>query len=86
MNCEMNESRLAEAIRATRFALIELQLYLDMHPCDAEALRLFTEYNTRLRELTAHYAHHYGPMTLSDVSGEHGWTWGTSPMPWEGEN
>lgn len=86
MSCEMNESRLAEAIRAARFALIELQLFLDTHPSDAEALRSFAAYNRQLAELTAHYTQHYGPLTLSDVSGDNGWTWSMTPMPWEGGN
>lgn len=84
MNREMTESALSEAIQAVRFALIELQLYLDMHPESAEALRTYTEYTDKLRELTAQYVRHYGPISMGDVTGKNGWTWGMKPMPSEG--
>lgn len=86
MKCEMTEKALSEAIMAARFALIELQLYLDMHPGCVEALRTYTEYNARLRELTAMYVQNYGPLSMCDVSGNNGWTWGETPMPHEGGN
>lgn len=86
MNREMNEARLSEEMRAVRFALIELGLYLDTHPESAEALAAFSEHNSRLAALKAQYVRHYGPLMLTDVSGANGWTWGASPMPWEGGN
>ena len=86
MNREMTEKTLSEAIMAVRFAMIELQLYLDMHPSSVEALRTYTEYNARLHELTAQYVRNYGPLSMYDVSGANGWTWGETPMPHEGGN
>ena len=86
MNREMSEKTLAEAIMAVRFAMIDLQLYLDTHPESVEALRTYTEYNARLRELTAQYVRNFGPLSMYDVSGNDGWTWGEAPMPHEGGN
>ena len=86
MNWDAGEKTLSEAIMATRFALIELQLYLDMHPESVEALRTYTEYAARLRELTAQYVRNFGPLSMYDVTGNDGWTWGEAPMPHEGGN
>ena len=86
MNRETNEKTLAEAVMAVRFAMIDLQLYLDMHPESVEALRTYTEYNSRLRELTAQYVRNFGPLSMYDVSGNDGWAWGEAPMPHEGGN
>ena len=86
MKCEMSEKTLAETIMAVRFAMIDLQLYLDTHPESVEALRTYTEYNAKLRELTAQYVRNFGPLSMYDVSGNDGWTWGEAPMPHEGGN
>ena len=86
VNHEWTEERLGNEIAATRFALIELTLFLDTHPEDAGALRLFTEYRDRLDSLSEKYVSLYGPLTAGDVSGRNGWTWGMTRMPHEGGN
>lgn len=84
MNNEYTEEQLADAIAATRFALIELTLFLDTHPTDAEALQMFGEYRDKLFSLSEQYVNMYGPLEVYDVSGKNGWTWGMTPMPFEG--
>lgn len=84
MNSEYTEEQLADAIAATRFALIELTLFLDTHPTDAEALQVFGEYRDKLFALSEQYVNMYGPLEVYDVSGKNGWTWGMTPMPFEG--
>ena len=86
MNRDYTESVLSDAIGAMLFATIDLQLYLDMHPGESEALRKFVEYQRKLEELEAQYVSRFGPLTSGDVSGNNGWTWGITPMPWEGGN
>lgn len=84
MNMEFNEEQLSDEIAALRFALIELTLFLDTHPSDGEALALFSEYNDKLLALSEQYVNLFGPLTVQDVTGKNGWTWGLTPMPFEG--
>jgi spore coat protein JB len=84
MNMEFTEEQLSDEIAATRFALIELTLFLDTHPCDAQALQSFTEYRDKLMALSEQYVNLFGSLEVSDVSGHNGWTWGLTPMPFEG--
>ena len=72
-------------IGAYQFALYDLALYLDSHPCDAKAMQLRDVYNTRLSQLIDEYEQHYGKYinTMSDVQGS--WTeWVKDPWPWDG--
>lgn len=86
MKRDWTQEGLSEALCALRFALIDLQLYLDMHPDCAEALHCFCDYRNQYDELAALYTRMFGPLTVQDVSGNNGWTWGMTPMPWEGGN
>ena len=84
MRCEWTEEALAAEVAATRFALIELTLFLDTHPDDKTALSAFCEYRDRYAELAGKYAANFAPLTVSDVNGQNGWTRGSTPMPHEG--
>ena len=75
---------LKKKIHAVDFAIHELVLFLDTHPCDAQALQSFTEYRDKLMTLSEQYVNLFGPLEVSDVSGHNGWTWGMTPMPFEG--
>ena len=44
----MNRKELMDHINQTSFAVDDVKLYLDTHPCDEEALAFFREYS-RLR-------------------------------------
>lgn len=69
-------------LMALSFALNELGLYLDTHEDDAEALELFSKYNSLMREGYDKYVKLYGPIKQTDVSAG-GWTWVSDPWPWE---
>ena len=76
MRNQPSQAELANEIAATRFALIDLGMYLDTHPECAEALRLFSDYNRTYRDLCATYAGLFGPLTMTDVGEGRGWSWG----------
>ena len=79
-----SERELANEIAAVRFTLIDLGMYLDTHPeCEA-ALRLFAEYNRKYGELSATYASLFGPLRMTDVCGNRGWSWGTDEFAGRG--
>lgn len=68
-----------------KFTLIELNLYLDTHPNDIEALNLYNKYLTIEKQMSDKYESMYGPLTLdSDYLGKNTWNWKNSPWPWEG--
>lgn len=59
------------------FAAHELNLYLDLHPEDKIALRLFNDYRVKANELLNKYEKEYGPLTISSDA------LNTSPFLWE---
>ena len=63
--------------QALAFAAWELRLYLDTHPCDKAALRLFEEYERRLN------CQNYATTFVPGCKGRNRWTWNTDPWPWE---
>ena len=72
-------------IGAYQFALYDLGLYLDTHPCDQQAMQLREVYKTRLHQLIDEYEQHYGKYvnTMHDV--DDSWKeWIMDPWPWDG--
>lgn len=84
MSRHVSESDVRDAIAAYRFALIDLSLFLDTHPENGDALARFSDYRNKLRELENVYTQNFAPLSIRDVSGKNGWTWGDTPMPEEG--
>ena len=70
-------------LMALDFVIKELNLYLDTHPNDADALAMLHSMNKLMAEGSAKYAEMYGPISISDlVSGEE-YTWLNNPWPWD---
>lgn len=68
-----------------KFALIELNLYLDTHPNDTNIINTYKQYLSKEKELTKEYEKNYGPLTIdSEYVGNNSWNWIKSPWPWEG--
>lgn len=65
------------------FAMIDLNLYLDLHPTETEALRNYQEYKKELERLKEEYGRLYGPLTIDDVNSKTKWTWIDNPWPWD---
>ncbi len=70
-------------LMALCFVVQELGLYLDTHPEDADALKLFTEYVQLLRQGKETFTARYGPLQQTQVTGEDGYSWLKEPWPWE---
>lgn len=70
-------------LQALEFVILELGLYLDTHPDDAEAFALFQEYVALEREGRRRYEEMYGPITLSAAADSDCFTWLNDPWPWE---
>lgn len=81
----MNEqAELLTYVDALTFAMIDLNLYLDIYPNDREALELFNQYRMQADEYTKKYESKYGPLELTSNSlNTFPWAWDNSPWPWE---
>lgn len=71
-------------IAAYKFALYDLALYLDSHPCDQEAFALRQDYREKLKELINLYEQHYGAYVATMYDAEDNWNeWVKDPWPWD---
>ena len=77
--------KLLKKISATQFAAWELNIFLDTHPNNSEALASFKRYKKQAEELKREYAMNYGPLTAGDVYGDTRFTWVNDPWPWDVE-
>ncbi|MCD8038848.1 MAG: spore coat protein CotJB [Lachnospiraceae bacterium] len=77
--------RLLYEIGKVDFVLKELNLYLDTHPYDRQAMENFKQYNMAKNKMLKEYAEKYGPLVLSVVDMDcREWKWATQDWPWEG--
>lgn len=81
----MNEqAELLTYVDALTFAMIDLNLYLDVYPNDRKALELFNQYRMQADEYTKKYESKYGPLELTSNSlNTFPWAWDNAPWPWE---
>lgn len=82
----MNRAKLLKEISMVDFAIVELNLYLDTHPDDVDAVAYIKQYITILNHLKEEYAAQYGPLTVCDATFNDcdTWKWARMPLPWEG--
>ena len=67
-----------------KFAMIELNLYLDVNPYDKNMVDLYNKYLMEEKKLIEEYEKSYGPLTIdSRYAGTNRWNWIESPWPWE---
>lgn len=74
---------LMKKIAAYAFAAYDWNLYLDTHPQDTEAIKMFQKMTNTAKELKKEYEEKYGPITADMSSDTENWTWIDSPWPWE---
>ncbi len=71
-------------IQQYNFAVIDLNLYLDVNPTDMEALSLLNNYKNILGETIANYESKFGPLTAETTNiNYNSWAWNNGPWPWE---
>ncbi len=80
----VNCKELFERIRAYQFALYDLELYLDSHPDDKQAMQLRHHYREKLCQLKDAYEQHYGALVITKNDVEDSWReWVCDPWPWD---
>ncbi len=76
---------LAKYIQHLDFALWEVTLYLDMHPCDCRALRYYHRIKCELTRARDVYERNCMPISNCGNENQYEWEWAQGPWPWEGE-
>lgn len=76
---------LLDWINAISFALNDVNLFLDTHPCDENALAYFHECSRLRNQALKEYAAYYGPLTIDTAveSCADYWNWINDPWPWQ---
>ena len=74
--------KLLNEISKIDFVLKELNLYLDTHPYDQQAMASFRQYNALKNSLVKDYTEKYGPLVLSCVERDsREWKWAIQDWP-----
>ncbi len=71
-------------LQAVDFVLVELNLYLDTHPNDAQALQQFNHYTQIRADLARRYEAVCGPLlNFGHSASGFPWQWINTPWPWQ---
>lgn len=84
-NPKMNRKQLLNHINQVSFAVNDVSLYLDTHPCDEDALEYFRKMSDCRSKALKEYAAAYGPLTIDTASDSCAdrWNWINEPWPWQ---
>lgn len=79
------QAQLLFQIQKIQFAAVELQLFLDTHPDDRQALALYNQVYQELKQNLQNYERIYGPLLSYGYSPalQGSWKWVEIPWPWE---
>ncbi len=69
-------------LSSIKFAIVELNLFLDTHPNNQEALKMFKTNTQKYTVLLNEYQKKYGPIIASGNDNTD-WDWIKGPWPWE---
>lgn len=85
MNCsQMNCDQLLTLIYQASFAMDDVILFLDTHPCDANALNYYHYVVNLRKEAMKAYESQCGPLMIDQVESCNYWNWVDNKWPWEG--
>lgn len=75
---------LLNKVRQYKFAMIDLNLYLDTNPNDDNVLKIFNNYKNLEMQAVKEYESKYGPLTIDSIPmNANSWVWDNGPWPWE---
>lgn len=79
-----DQADLLTYIDSLGFAMVDLNLYLDVNPNNQEMINLFNQYRKEKENLLEEYESKYGPITIdSDSLNSYPWAWKNMPWPWD---
>ena len=80
---ETTQCALMDKINEAQFVCVELNLYLDTHPCDEDARADYLCYSKKLKQLIECYESQYGPLMNFGHSPTDVGCYVCSKWPWE---
>lgn len=72
-------------INEATFAMQDVALFLDTHPCNEEALEYYEEYRKIREDAVREYDRQFGPLLIDGEQKTDVWLWALQPWPWKGE-
>lgn len=79
-----NRKETLRKIQELQFAALDLNLFLDTHPGNQQAVMDFNVLSQKLREQINLYEMNFGPLTNFGYSpSNYPWAWIKEPWPWE---
>lgn len=72
-------------IQKYNFAAYDMLLFLDTHPDDKKAFRMFKELVEKLKKLKCSYEEEFGPLEAYNAASFSSFKWLDCPWPWERE-
>lgn len=83
--CGCDQRRAMMNVYELGFIMVEIVLYLDTHPEDAEALDYYCTMKEKYHDAVQFYTDNFGPLLANHVECGNYWTWASTPLPWEME-
>ena len=79
-----DQAKMLTKLDSLGFAMVDLNLYLDVYPNDKEKINLYNQYRREKENLLKEYENKYGPITTtSDSLNSFPWAWNNMPWPWD---
>lgn len=85
MSCSTSRSDMLKQIQCYNFAAYDMLLYLDTHPEDKKAFKMFQELVNKTNELKRVFEEEFGPLSQFATASQDCFNWLNSPWPWEKE-
>jgi spore coat protein JB len=79
----MEQEVLLNHIAMLDFIAIDMQLFLDTHPEDTEALEMYNKVIANGDKCRCYYENVFGPLCSYRSVGKQGWVWEDEPWPWQ---
>ena len=79
----MTRDQLLQQLSALDFLAVDLQLFLDTHPTDREALTQYNSVVAQAATIRQQYETAYGPIWSYRSPSQYPWQWINDPWPWQ---
>ena len=82
----MDRKALLNQVTVLDFMATDLQLYLNTHPQDRAALKMYNDTLSRAQAARRQYEQHFGPLVgARSASSPNRWNWSDTPWPWQAD-